>query len=185
VARFYAAGETWPLHVRADAELELEGQAVPILDPIAEDAVEDWDGDGAITNADYISRTAASRRVFQTILDVECVPDDTDLVCTVGQTDVLYNRAGLQGPAFQQRFRVAEGLITALSLPAVQVGLEAETAEDAWSAQLAAFEQWLTTNHPADHLELFTGPCCPSNLDFAPGTADRIETLLVEWDRDQ
>jgi hypothetical protein len=184
VARFYAAGETWPLHLRADAVLQIDDQTIGILDPIAQDAVEDWDGDGTITNGDYLSRTAVSRRVFQTVLDVECVPEGVDLLCTVGQTDLLYNRAGVAGPAFQQRFRVAEGLITALSLPAVQVGAEAEAAEEAWMANLASFERWLNGNHPADYGDLFRGPCCPSNLEFTPANAARIELLLIEWNRE-
>jgi len=185
VARFYAAGETWPEHARADALLQLEGQAVALLDPISTDAVEDWDGDGAITNGDFISRTAVSRRVFQTVLDVSCVPDANDLLCTVGQTDLLYNRAGIPGPAFQQRFRVKDGLIAALSLPLIQVGLEADAAEEAWAAHLASFERWLTTSHPDDYRDLFSGPCCPSTLSFTPQTAGRIERLLLEWNQEQ
>lgn len=185
VARFYAAGETWPEHVRADAILQLDGQAVALLDPISADAVEDWDGDGAITNGDYISRTAVSRRVFQTVLDVSCVADGTDLLCTVGQTDLLYNRAGVPGPAFQQRFRVTDGLIAALSLPAIQVGLEADAAEEAWAAHLASFERWLMTSDPEDYRDLFSGPCCPSSLTFTPETAARIELLLLEWNQEQ
>lgn len=185
VARFYAAGETWPQHVRADALLQLSEQAVALLDPISADAVEDWDGDGTITNGDFISRTAVSRRVFQTVLDVSCVPDAADLLCTVGQTDLLYNRAGIPGPAFQQRFKVTDGLIAALSLPLVQVGLEADAAEEAWAAHLASFERWLTTSHPEDYRDLFSGPCCPSSLTFTPQTAARIELLLVEWNQEQ
>ena len=185
VARFYAAGETWPQHVRADALLQLEQQTISLLDPISADAVEDWDGDGTITNGDFISRTAVSRRVFQTVLDVSCVPDAADLLCTVGQTDLLYNRAGIPGPAFQQRFRVADGLIAALSLPLVQVGLEADAAEESWAAHLGSFERWLTTSHPTDYRDLFSGPCCPSTLNFTPQTAARIELLLVEWNQEQ
>jgi len=181
VARFYAAGETWPTLVRADALLRFEDGTVPLAEHIADEAIADWDGDSVITNADYISRTATSRRVFQTVLDAECLPSGSGLLCTVGQTDLLYRRAGIVGPAFRQTFEVNEGLITELSLPAVQVGSEADAAEDAWAAHLAAFEQWLASNRPAEYRDLFVGPCCGSPLNFTPDTAPRLESSLAEW----
>ncbi len=182
IAQFYAAGELWSTQVRSGGVLRFEGQTYELLTDIPEDNVEDWDGDGRRTYADAVSRTVMSRRVFQTVLDVNCEPVGPVVLCTVGQTDLLYRRAGIQGPAFQQTFIVEDGLITELSLPAVQTGLEADAADEAWAAHLASFEQWIAETYPEDYGSLFEGPCCMSTLTFTPNTAAMLENRLAEWD---
>jgi len=181
VAQFYGAGDLWSTQVRSGAVIRYQGQTFDILTSLPEENVEDWDGDGARTYADALARIVVSRRVFQTVLDVQCEPVGPIVLCTVGQTDLLYRRAGVEGPAFQQTFLVQDGLIVELTLPAVQAGLEADAADEAWAAHLGAFEQWVNETYPDDYASLFTGPCCPSGLNFTPDTVDLLESRLAEW----
>ena len=177
----------WEDFFSPTAEYAIEGGAIGLYEPLPPGAVAigDWDGDGTSTIADIITQQVAWGAATQATADVTCEPAGSEILCTAaGQSDIFFERAGVAGFGFTQRFTVADGRIVRFADAVVEPDGAFQDAIAAWTEQTTAYEQWVHDTYPDEYERLFTGPCCsgnPNTFITEPDTIDRHTALLDEW----
>jgi alpha-amylase len=164
--------------------LRVSGLELGLTEELGEEAVADWDGDGAHTVTDIILQQASLARVFRVRAEPDCVAAGGAVSCSVVETDLFLDLAGIEPPPNDYTVWVQDGLVVGLEPLTPEASTDREFAASKWSEQLVVFEQWVADNHPDQYPVVFSGECCAgdgSNFIFTPATADRWETLLGEW----
>jgi hypothetical protein len=133
---------------------------------------------------DIVLQQSAFAVITGNEVETVCVPDGPEVACTVNETDVFYDAAGIVAPTVVQRFTVLDERIVEIGGVDIADPTAANTAFGAWIAQFALFEAWVDATHPDRFDALFTAPCClgvPEALILVPGTVDELAVLLEEW----
>jgi glycosidase len=141
----------------------------------------DWDGDDRITLTDLIAQQFAWAAVSGVGAGLQCAPGGGQVVCTLDQQDVFFDRAGVTAPPVTQSFVVRDGEI-------VEIGSSRSDVDDptgaAWLEQVFAYQQWVFDTYPDEHDDLFLVPCCGGDefpVMLSPGAIARHGELLEEW----
>ncbi len=171
----------------SDAVMTFEdGSSVPLSQPLPLEAgldeTWDWDQDGVVTLRDIIVAQNAFGAMILTSFDSECLAAGDQVLCTLVQTDLFGDRAGIPPVEIDQSFRIAAGLIVELGEQASQDPQSGQ--EEAWVEQFADYEQWLATHHPQVYARAFRDPCCsgtPDGMLFTPESIAAQEAVIDEW----
>jgi len=170
----------------ADDALVVDGdEAIGLFDPLPPDlSFPDWNDDGQVAVLDIILQQSVFAVITRNAVDTTCVPDGPEVACTVNETDVFYDAAGIVAPTVVQRFTVLNERIIEIGGVDVPDRTAADAAFGAWLEQFGNFEEWVDSTHPDRFDALFTGPCCaglPESLNLLPGTVDELDALFDEW----
>jgi len=185
VEEYFAAGEAWRDYMEPGVLIRYgENRGTGLT--FGAEGVPDWDGDGLISQADYFERDLVVLRRFATRFDVACEPSEQlgthlgpEVLCTVEESYLFYDRAGETGARWSQVFVVEDGLIAEITVAEFEENPEADRA---WDEQAQIFEQWVYDSYPDQYTALFVGACCPSEeWIFNPETVDTFLELQEEW----
>jgi hypothetical protein len=164
-------------------------EQIGLFDPLPPDlGIPDWNDDGVPAVLDIILKQSAFAVITSNDVDTVCVPDGPGVACTVNETDVFYQAAGIVAPTVVQRFTVLDGRIVEIGGVDVADPGAADALFQAWVEQFGNFEAWVDTTYPDRFGELFTTPCCvglPETLNLIPSTVEELAVLLEEWGSSQ
>ena len=183
----FSAGDAdgW-LSLMADDAVVVDGdESIGLFDALPADlGFPDWNGDDVAAVVDIILQQSTFAVITGNTVEASCLPDGPEVACTVAETDVFYDAAGIVAPTIVQRFTVLDARIAEIGGVEVADPAAADEAFGAWLAQFGVFEEWVDTTYPDRFEVLFTGPCCsglPETLNLIPETVDELELLLAEW----
>jgi hypothetical protein len=177
--------EGW-VSLMADDAVVIDGdEEIGLFDPLPPDlGLPDWNGDGLVAVLDIILQQSAFAVITGNEVDTVCAPDGPEIACTVNETDVFYDAAGIVAPTVVQRFTVRDDEIIEIGAVDVLDLDVADSAFGAWIEQFGFFEEWVNTTYPDRFEDVFVAPCCsglPETLNLVPGTVDELAALFQEW----
>ena len=163
-----------------------DGSSLALNEPIPPeaglDATWDWDDDGVVTLSDIIVAQNAFGAMILTSFDAECVAAGNEVVCTLHQTDVFGDRAGIPPVEIGQPFLIADGQI--IEIGEQSTSSASPSQDEAWLEQFADYEEWLATNHPEVYAQAFREPCCsgtPDGMVFSAESIAAQSAVIEEW----
>jgi hypothetical protein len=133
----------------------------PILNPeFAWVWVEDYDEDGAVSQADWVQFQIATNRAIRSDAEWECesVSDDTAR-CVVSHTSAFYELGGASPPPEEALWTFEAGLLVEYETvepenPAEWDSLKDLAEEGRWEA-LARYEEWVKDTYPDRYSAVF------------------------------
>ena len=163
-----------------------DGSSLPLNEPIPPeagfDASWDWDDDGVVTLSDIIVAQNAFGAMILTSFDAECLSAGAKVICSLRQTDLFGDRAGIPPVEIDQPFRIADGQIVELGEQSTSSASPGQ--DEAWLEQFAEHEEWLATNYPEVYAQAFRDPCCsgtPNGMLFNAESIAAQSAVIAEW----
>jgi hypothetical protein len=143
---------------------------------------DDFDGDGIVSFADELQFRGAMHHPARQEMTWDCVTvADAVAECSMTVTDVFVEAGGAEPMHTASRLTFEDGLITVEELLASPDPVASDRAAEAYSATVAAYEEWVRDVHPDAYPTLFHGPCCNAAFVALPDAVAAHHVLIEEF----
>ena len=144
--------------------------------------VEDFDGDGATSYADWIQAALALSEATHLSIEWDCVTVIEDQAeCTVTTMSGFVEAGG--GPPYVNVWRLTfeDGKIAVLGLAGPVDPTSSEKADNVKQSEMRKYAAWVEDRYPDRYDALFHGPCCSSPIVRLPDPIAQHVELMTEY----
>lgn len=158
------------------------GESSPIFGGYPRLGVDDFDGDGATSDADWIQAALALSEATHLSIEWDCVTVIEDQAeCTVTTVNAFVEVGG--GPPYVNVWRLTfeDGKIAVLGQAGPIDPTSDEEAGNVERSEKRKYAAWVEDRYPDRYDDLFHGPCCSSPIVQLPAPIAQHVELMTEY----